>query len=116
MDWLPTIASVIVGFLLRLGLPIAVTILAVYFLHRLDKRWQAEAKTKNLPVTVLAGVNGKHCWEMKGCTEENQAKCPARKADQPCWQVFRASNGYLREECLICEFFKKTPAPASIKA
>jgi hypothetical protein len=43
MDWLLGTLVVMGLFLLRLGLPLAVTMAAVYWLHRLDARWHSQA-------------------------------------------------------------------------
>ena len=94
------------GLLVRLILPIAVTLVMVYFLRKLDARWQAEAELG--PVSVQKP----ECWKIKGCSPEQQKSCPARNSHLPCWQVFRLPNGYLREECLSCEVFTNAPIPA----
>lgn len=40
-------AAVVLGFfLLRLGVPLLISLLIGYFLHRLDARWQAEAEAE----------------------------------------------------------------------
>ncbi len=41
-------ATVILGFfLLRLGVPLLITVAVCYGLRRLDARWQAEAEAEN---------------------------------------------------------------------
>ncbi len=45
MDTLISYFYILIGLLLRLAIPIAATMLVVYILRRLDKRWQAEAET-----------------------------------------------------------------------
>ena len=62
------VLTFLLGILLRLGIPIAVTALVLTFLHRLDKRWQKESLA--LPVIPA----GKPCWEIKSCSEEKKAK------------------------------------------
>jgi hypothetical protein len=114
MEWFSTLTSVIIGFALRFGIPIAVTFLIVYALRRLDERWQAEAKAESQAALVSARVNEKRCWEVKGCSEESLTKCPAAASQQPCWQTFRSPNGHLREGCLGCEVFLKAPVPTPV--
>jgi hypothetical protein len=100
----------LLGTLLRIGIPVAVTILVIALLRRLDKRWQKE--TLSLPV---AASGGKPCWEVKNCPAEKRAKCQAAAQDGvPCWQVFRSRNGALREDCLGCDVFQQAPAPVNI--
>jgi len=96
---------ILAGLFLRLAIPIAATGVMIYFLHKLDLRWQAEANT---PVAV----EKPQCWKVKGCTPEQMNNCIAGQSSLPCWQVYRLPNGYLRNECLACEVFRKTPIPA----
>ena len=102
-----TVLTIILGLLLRIGIPAAVTALIFFLLRRLDKRWQKEAEA--IPV-----INSQRpCWEIKGCTEEKRQNCPAfSQTGVPCWQVFRTKNGLLREDCLGCEVFRQAPVPA----
>ena len=96
----------LLGLLLRLGIPIAVTALLLVLLHRLDKRWQKEALA--LPVVPA----GKRCWEIKGCPEQQRKDCPAaQQTGKPCWQVFRAKDGVMKEACLGCDVFRQAPVP-----
>lgn len=98
------------GTLLRIGLPLVVTILVIALLRKLDKRWQKQSLA--LPV-VPAGT--RHCWEIKGCSEEKHKGCKAATIpDVPCWQVFRSKNGTLREDCLGCDVFRQAPMPVHI--
>jgi hypothetical protein len=105
-----SILLVLFGMLLRIGIPVAVTILVISLLSRLDRRWQKQSMA--LPV-VPAGTQP--CWESKGCSEEKRKGCPAAaKLDVPCWQVFRSRNGTLRENCLGCDVFRQAPVPVQI--
>jgi len=94
------------GLLLRLAIPILITALVVYFLKKLDERWQAEGE---MPIPSLQKPE---CWQIKNCPIEMAAACPGYLSPLPCWQVFRLPNGYLRERCLSCEVFRGTPFPA----
>ncbi len=94
----------ITGLLIRLGIPIAITVVALIFLHRLDKNWKKEALT--LPVAP----SGKRCWEVKGCSEEQKQKCPVyARPKEPCWHVFRNKDGVMKETCLGCVVFRRAP-------
>jgi hypothetical protein len=96
----------VIGTLVRIGVPLALTAVVLSLLRRLDERWQQEAKT--LPVAAP----GKPCWEIKGCSEEKKKKCPAAEQRQiPCWQVFRSKDGVLKETCLSCAVFRQAPVP-----
>jgi hypothetical protein len=105
METVITFFYIIAGFLLRLAIPVAATILLVFMLRKLDARWQAEAELKPNP------INKPECWKIKGCTPEQMENCEAVTSALPCWQVHRLPNGYLREECLSCEVFTKAPIP-----
>ncbi len=93
------------GLILRFGIPILITALAVYFLRKLDTRWQKESEAQPL-------VEKPECWEINKCPEEAREKCPGFLSPLPCWQARRLSNGYLREECLNCPVFRGAPVPA----
>ena len=99
--------TVVLGLILRIGIPLGATILVIFLLRRLDKRWQASA----LSVPVVASA-GKPCWEVKGCNEEKKKGCPAAaRPEIPCWQVFRTKNGVMKENCLGCNVFRLAPIP-----
>ena len=101
-----TILTFILGLLVRIGIPVAVTALVFFLLRRLDERWQKEA----LAVPVISSAQP--CWEIKGCSGEKRRDCPASaQPDTPCWQVFRTRNGLLREACLGCSVFRLAPVP-----
>lgn len=105
MDTLISLFYVVLGFLLRLAIPIVGTVLLVLVLRKLDARWQAEAESRPIP------VDKPECWKIKGCTAEQIDNCPAATSPLPCWQVYRLPNGYLNEECLSCEIFTQAPMP-----
>ena len=109
-------AAVIVGmFILRLGVPLAITLAVAYFLRRLDARWQAEAwaewqasqPQEEVSATARGLKVGKQpCWSLKGCDEAARAKCAAPKQpDIPCWLARRRSEGRLPAECYNCGLF-----------
>jgi hypothetical protein len=100
------VITFLLGVLLRLGIPITVTVLLLALLHRLDRRWQKEALA--LPVVPA----GKPCWKIMGCSEEKKRNCPAvAQPEIPCWQVFRTKDGVMKETCLGCDVFRQAPLP-----
>lgn len=105
METITSLLAIITGLLLRLAIPIAVTALIIYFLRKLDRRWQSEAQLPTL-------VEKPECWKVKGCTPEQIKNCAAGQSPLPCWQAKRLPNGYLRDECISCEVFRKAPIPA----
>jgi hypothetical protein len=101
-----TVLTFVLGLLLRIGIPVTVTVLAFVFLRRLDEHWQKEAQA----IPVISPQ--RPCWELKGCSDEKRKNCPAfSQSNIPCWQVFRTKNGLLREDCLGCDEFKLAPMP-----
>jgi hypothetical protein len=115
MDWLEGVVAIGFGLLIRMGIPILITILLVRWLRRLDERWQSEAKAKRSPVSDTARAINIGCWEIKGCSAEQTANCRARaNLDTPCWQLFRGSDGHLQERCIGCEVFRKSPLPVPV--
>ena len=107
MESLQLLFAVLVGIAARLVIPIFVTVIAVYFLRRLDARWENEGH--NPPVAIEKPA----CWEINGCAPEHSKTCVGRTSPLPCWQARRTANGYLREECLGCTIFMKAPLPVT---
>ncbi|MDX1409984.1 MAG: hypothetical protein R3330_17665 [Saprospiraceae bacterium] len=107
METITSLLAILAGLFVRLAIPIAATFVLIYFLRKLDLRWQTEAQ---LP----SPVEKPDCWKIKGCPPEQRANCAAAKSPLPCWQALRLPNGYLREDCLSCEVFTDAPAPAFV--
>ena len=110
MEWINSVLVVLAGLGLRLAIPIGITLLAVYVLHKVDVRWQEEAAQMPAP----ADVERPRCWEVHNCPAEKMKACPAPKSAEPCWQLHRQPNGYLAEACLTCDVFRQAPIPARI--
>lgn len=106
MEWFNSLLAILTGLALRLAIPIAITLLAIYILRKVDIRWQEQASQVSLPM-----VERPHCWEINNCPAGKIRECPARNSTEPCWQVYRLANGYLREECLACRVFHQAPIP-----
>lgn len=106
MDTLVTFLFILAGFLIRLAIPLAATVLLIIVLRKLDQRWQAEAYLQP------AAIEKPECWKVKGCSPEQMKNCPAPKSPLPCWQANRLPNGYLNEQCLSCSVFIEAPVPA----
>ena len=109
------ILAVLGMFVLRLGVPLAITLAIGYWLRRLDARWEAEAVARwgqqAPPASVTAlKTAAQPCWEMKGCSEAKRAECPACKAwDIPCWVARLRATGRLPGECHACAQFALSP-------
>jgi len=105
MEVLMSFLPVVVGLLLRLALPILGTGILMYFLRKMDARWQEEAQLTPVSTQKV------ECWKIKGCTPEQRKNCIAATLSLPCWQAYRLPNGYLREECISCKVFIDAPTP-----
>ena len=118
---------IIIGlFLLRLGVPIAITVAVGYWLHKLDAKWEAEAqqrvadlsKADPLPVSNVTirpqpQINierliKERCWDIKQCAESIRAQCPAcSHPDLPCWVARSDAEGHILKKCLSCQIYEQ---------
>lgn len=104
------ILATLSGVLIRVGVPLGLTVFAGWLLYKLDKRWLTQEGQKDASAGSL--VHNIGCWSINGCSPENRAKCRAyQQQDIPCWQVFRLTDGYLKENCLNCKVFQEAPMP-----
>ncbi len=114
MDWWWQTTMILGMFVLRLGVPLAVTLLIGYWLHRLDAKWQAEAQAqweagRSQPEPVQSKYLEKlaqPCWQIKGCDAATRSRCPAAQQPHlPCWVARRSPDGQLMEACYNCDVF-----------
>lgn len=105
------VAAVLVGLLIRFGIPIGLTVLLVWALSKLDAHWRAEAEARKVRTSALgADVRQVRCWETRDCAPEQRQDCPAyHEPELPCWQVFRVRDGRLQEACFGCGVFREAP-------
>lgn len=112
MDGLMSILAVILGLLLRLGIPVLATILIILWLRHLDEEWKGQADREQARAGIVLRARNPGCWKINNCPPERRANCPAfANPDMPCWQVFRAKDGRLLDTCLGCEIFRGAPVP-----
>jgi hypothetical protein len=122
-------ALVIAGmFILRLGVPLAITLAVGYLLVRLDRKWQAEAwaewessqleqeeQAKQAAGRVASPVAGQFCWELKECGQAVREQCSAfKRPNIPCWLARRRAEGRLPVACYDCELFSLKQVSQSI--
>lgn len=99
--------------LLRFGLPVLVTVILYQVFKYIDQRWQAQAGEFRRKTGLNSLTPAMRCWALKKCPLEQREKCAAyRQKEVPCWQVFRSTDGQLKEACLECEVFRGVPIPA----
>ena len=109
MEWFDGLIAIGFGFLIRIGIPVVITILLVRALRRLDERWQDEAQAETQPVSNIG------CWEIHNCSHAERETCVAYlNPDRPCWQMIKETYGTLKDDCTDCEVFLSSPLPASI--
>lgn len=107
---LNAVLAVLIGILIRFGLPTLVTALIVWSLKRLDARWQAEIADRRIHSMEGVSVQKIKCWDLMNCSEGQREDCIAfNNPSIPCWQLYRNGNGELRQKCLECEIFRVTP-------
>ena len=116
-------AVVVAGmFVLRLGVPLAITIAIGYLLRRLDAKWQAEAwaqwETSQMQEAAAGPTPSaakQPCWTLKGCSEAVRDRCPAfKRPNIPCWLARRQAEGRLPAACYDCELFSLKQVGQSI--
>ena len=110
MEWINSSSAVLIILFLRLAIPILITLLAVYALYKVDKRWQEEAAQMPDPEDIERPFYG----NVNNCTVEKRSECASANSAEPCWQARRLSNGYLPEECLNCQVFHQAPIPSPV--
>ena len=108
METLHPVLVILIGMVLRLAVPVALTALIVYTLGKLDERWQAEARDEKKAMAM----DQMPCLKNEELSLD-QIKTRMAMSDQPCWQAQRLQSGYLNEACLDCEIFLSAPAAAA---
>ncbi|MCG3208878.1 MAG: hypothetical protein FOGNACKC_02491 [Anaerolineae bacterium] len=125
MDVLMAALMVTAMFVVRLGIPIAITLAVGYWLRQLDARWQAEALARqaNALAEKEAGsereieilkVIDPPCWVTNNCPQAKREGCPAcRLNDIPCWLARFRMEGRLPAKCYNCQLFapRRHPLP-----
>ncbi len=119
--------AVLVLTALRIGAPLVV----IFGLSYLAYRWIGEGQpyravagkpaSADVQRAALGGpaplaqvlFTSAHCWDVKGCTEQMKAKCPAAaRPELPCWLAIQMKTGHLRKNCFDCNFYERPSATA----
>jgi hypothetical protein len=126
MDGIGDVLVIAGMFILRLGVPLAITLAVGYALLRLDAKWQAEAwaewESGQLEEQAAQAAGGatslaakQACWELKGCGQAVRDQCPAFKRPSiPCWLARRRAEGRLPAACYDCGLFSLKQVSQSI--
>lgn len=112
-----SVLAVIGLFILRLGVPIVVMVLLSWGVSLYVQREEARAleaeKRAALAKAAAEAPASQACWDVKGCTEEAKADCPAvRRPDLPCWLAKQLATGRLSSACEACPMYQKSLAAA----
>jgi hypothetical protein len=104
--WIDTF--VIVGmFLLRVGVPVALTIALGKWLEKRLKPREVEPELKARIPARSSNIISLHCWDVKRCDAATRAQCAAFKhAELPCWLALQMEGGAVRPQCFSCAFYK----------
>jgi hypothetical protein len=106
MDTLPDWLLVAALTALRIGVPLAATLLVGYLLARLDARWKAEELARQQRARAAGELPPlARCWEKTGCSEAKRQACAAYNAPLPCWMALRRAEGRMPERCFTCPVF-----------
>lgn len=101
---------VLAGFLVRIGVPIAITLALGYWLEK--KLRPAEEKDDVvIELQRRAAKSPKiiqlHCWDLHRCDAARRAACAAYEhPDLPCWLALQVEGAKVREECFTCALYK----------
>lgn len=102
-------ATVIFMFILRIGLPLAVTLAFGYWLEK--KLNPQEIQIKKEARVTQSGKRGNiihlHCWDVKRCEQAQRAQCAAYKHPElPCWLALQVEGDKINEQCFTCALYK----------
>ncbi len=115
METLFHIGAILFGFLLRLGIPLGVTMLLGWVLRRLDTQWQREGQMLR-PAAKASEEDllSIPCWQIRDCPAALREACPAyQQSETPCWELLRDPDGRLQQKCLSCQVFLAAPMPVA---
>lgn len=126
MSSISEIVAIVGLFVLRVGVPLAITGFIVWSLHRLDARWQAEAEARQAAADVSAGrvapatlkapqAAAAPCWQLRNCSEAGRVNCAAcKEPGLPCWMARLRADGRLPGPCYGCALFRLRPRQVTV--
>ncbi len=100
---------VLLLFVVRIGVPIALTLAFGYWLERKLRPPEAPAETleKARLTRKHSNIIRLHCWDIKRCEPAKRAQCAATQHPElPCWLAIQVDGGKVRENCFTCAFYK----------
>ncbi len=100
---------VMLMFVLRIGVPIALTLTFGYWLERKLRPHQEPAQeVEKIQATRKAtNIIRLHCWDIKRCDASKRAQCAAcHHPELPCWLALQVEGCKVREQCFTCAFYR----------
>ncbi len=116
------VLAVIGLFVLRLGVPLALMVLLSWVVSRYVQRQEAqeelaegewisvdESRAEPVAFVIPAKDVPSACWDIKGCSAEERADCPATlRPGLPCWLAKQLVAGSLSPSCEQCSVYQQT--------
>lgn len=98
-------------FVLRIGVPILITLMIGAWLKRLLE--EREAKPEGIPLRL---GEGQHCWDANSNPDTEHAKAlAAERPDLPCWLALQVGGAAVTPMCYNCSVFA-AHQPMAVKA
>jgi hypothetical protein len=109
--------NIILGVVLRIVLPLGITLAVALILKRLDDSWREQSLHEAMGASGASGpLQSLQCWEAFGCRPEQRSNCKAySNPEKPCWESM-SSRGQLQEACQRCPFRAQKLATAAAGA
>lgn len=104
--------AVLAMFVVRIGIPVAITLVLGWWLEKKLRPPDADQNGKIVRLDTARHAKSSkviqlHCWNMKHCDSAKVAQCAAYKHPElPCWLALQVEGGKVREECFTCALYK----------
>jgi hypothetical protein len=110
-DFMIDLIGLIFMFVVRIGIPIALTLIVGRWLEKKlapqEEIRKPEETAQPTPRIREGNVIYVHCWDIKRCESTKRAQCAAfQHPELPCWLALQAAGEKVREECYTCAFYK----------
>jgi hypothetical protein len=98
-------------FVLRLGVPVAITLMLGRWLEKkLAPRESTLTADSGRVIPFTTSKNNiiqVRCWDLKRCDKTTRAQCAAyQRPDLPCWLARQVGERKANEACFTCSLYK----------
>jgi hypothetical protein len=99
-------------FILRVAVPLAVTMALGYWLEKRLRPPESENGNRPvilelLPHSPSSKIIQLHCWDLNHCETTRRVQCAAfRHPDLPCWLALQVEGHKIRQECFTCRLYR----------